>query len=224
MGGADSLSWDEGRGDIGRVPSTNGFHSDGNHAPPMDRDRSDEELMSQLAAGRPEALGPLHGRYASLVFGLAARSLDRATAEEITQEVFLTVWQKAATFDPARGTFRAWVVADHPHARAQRAASSRPEAPHDVGFPGHGGGKPARLRARPRRGGLARASPRRRAGGRGGPAAAPARGVEPGLPRRPDQRAGRRLPQIAAGHDQEPDPGRPQDACASSSPRWSRWA
>ena len=72
-------------------------------------DRNDEELMSELAAGRREALGPLHGRYASLVFGLAARSLDRATAEEITQEVFLTVWQKAATFDPARGTFRAWV-------------------------------------------------------------------------------------------------------------------
>ncbi len=72
-------------------------------------DRNDEELMSELAAGRREALGPLHGRYASLVFGLAARSLDQATAEEITQEVFLTVWQKAATFDPARGTFRAWV-------------------------------------------------------------------------------------------------------------------
>jgi RNA polymerase sigma-70 factor, ECF subfamily len=72
-------------------------------------DRNDDQLMGQLAAGRREALGPLHGRYASLVFGLAARTLDHATAEEITQEVFLTVWQKAATFDPARGTFRAWV-------------------------------------------------------------------------------------------------------------------
>jgi RNA polymerase sigma-70 factor, ECF subfamily len=72
-------------------------------------DRSDEELMCELAAGGRDALGPVHSRYASLVFGLAARSLDRATAEEITQEVFLTVWQKAATFDPARGTLRAWV-------------------------------------------------------------------------------------------------------------------
>ena len=72
-------------------------------------DRNDEDLMSELAAGRREALGPVHSRYASLVFALAARSLDRATAEEITQEVFLTVWQKAATFDPARGTFRSWV-------------------------------------------------------------------------------------------------------------------
>ena len=82
---------------------------DERHTPSTNGDRNDEELMSELAAGRREALGPLHGRYASLVFGLAARSLDRATAEEITQEVFLTVWQKAATFDPARGTFRAWV-------------------------------------------------------------------------------------------------------------------
>jgi RNA polymerase sigma-70 factor (ECF subfamily) len=71
------------------------------------RDRDDEELTSELATGRQEALGPIHSRYASLVFGLAARSLDRATAEAITQEVFLTVWQKAATFDPARGTLRA---------------------------------------------------------------------------------------------------------------------
>jgi RNA polymerase sigma-70 factor (ECF subfamily) len=65
--------------------------------------------MSQLAAGRPEALGPLHGRYAARVFGLAARSLDRAAAEEISQEVFLAVWRHAASFDPARGPFRAWL-------------------------------------------------------------------------------------------------------------------
>src|SRR5262249_33983697 len=82
---------------VANRPSTNGHYSD-------------EELMSELAAGRPEALGPLHGRYAALVWGLAARSLDRAAAEEISQEVFLAVWRHAATFDPARGSFRAWVM------------------------------------------------------------------------------------------------------------------
>jgi RNA polymerase sigma-70 factor (ECF subfamily) len=71
---------------------------------------SDEELMSQLAAGRQEALGPLHGRYASLVYNVAAQSIDRAAAEEIVQEVFVAVWRRADTFDPARGTFRAWVL------------------------------------------------------------------------------------------------------------------
>jgi RNA polymerase sigma-70 factor (ECF subfamily) len=71
---------------------------------------SDEELISQLASGRREALGPLHGRYASLVFNLAAQTIGRTTAEEIVQDVFVAVWRKAGTFDPARGTFRAWVL------------------------------------------------------------------------------------------------------------------
>jgi RNA polymerase sigma-70 factor, ECF subfamily len=45
-----------------------------------------------------------------LIFGVAARSLDRAAAEEISQEVFLAVWRHAASFNPTRGTFRAWVL------------------------------------------------------------------------------------------------------------------
>jgi RNA polymerase sigma-70 factor (ECF subfamily) len=75
-----------------------------------DREPSDEELMRQLAAGEPEALTPLHLRYAALIFSLAARSLDAASAEEIVQDVFVTIWQKAATFDPARGAFRSWAL------------------------------------------------------------------------------------------------------------------
>src|SRR5947209_646393 len=73
-------------------------------------DLSDEELMAHLAAGRQEALAPLHSRYASLIFNLAAQTLDRAAAEEIAQDVFLVVWRKANTFDPARGAFRPWVL------------------------------------------------------------------------------------------------------------------
>src|SRR3954465_8115224 len=71
---------------------------------------SDEELMSQLAAGRQDALGPLHGRYASLVYNVAAQTIGGAPAEEIVQDVFVAVWRKAGTFDPARGNFRAWVL------------------------------------------------------------------------------------------------------------------
>jgi RNA polymerase sigma-70 factor (ECF subfamily) len=71
---------------------------------------SDEELIARVADGSQDALGPLYGRYARLVFHLAARSLERATAEEITQEVFLVVWRRAGLFDPSRGTFRSWVL------------------------------------------------------------------------------------------------------------------
>lgn len=75
-----------------------------------DETSTDAELMQQLAAGIPAALDLLHRRYAAVVYGLAARSLDRATAEEIVQDVFLLVWQKAAVFDPGRGQFRPWVL------------------------------------------------------------------------------------------------------------------
>jgi RNA polymerase sigma-70 factor, ECF subfamily len=71
---------------------------------------SDEELMRDLAAGNRDALEPLHRRYAPLILSLASRSLERAAAQEIVQEVFLTIWREAATFDPERGGFRPWVM------------------------------------------------------------------------------------------------------------------
>jgi hypothetical protein len=47
--------------------------------PPSGVRRSDEELVGHLAAGQQDALGPLHGRYAPLLFNLAAQTLDRST-------------------------------------------------------------------------------------------------------------------------------------------------
>jgi RNA polymerase sigma-70 factor (ECF subfamily) len=70
---------------------------------------ADEELMCELSSGRQEALETLHHRYAPRIFGLAAQTLDRATAEEIVQEIFIAVWRGAGTFDPAWGRFRPWV-------------------------------------------------------------------------------------------------------------------
>jgi RNA polymerase sigma-70 factor, ECF subfamily len=90
--------------------SMNGNHSDAVNPPPLIEYHSDEELMRRLADGRPEALGPLHARYAALIYRVAARSLDNPAADEISQEVFLAVWRHAASFDPTRGTFRAWVL------------------------------------------------------------------------------------------------------------------
>jgi len=71
---------------------------------------SDEELMQALAGGHEEALRPLYARYAPLVFGLAAHTLERATAEEIVQDVFLSVWRNADRYDAARGPLRPWLL------------------------------------------------------------------------------------------------------------------
>ena len=101
---------------------------------PLDgRDVADEDLMQQLAAGRQEALGPLYSRYAARIFSLAVQSLDRATAEEIVQEVFLAVWRKAATFAAERGTFRAWLfqIAHYRILNELRRRSRRPQLEED---------------------------------------------------------------------------------------------
>jgi RNA polymerase sigma-70 factor, ECF subfamily len=72
--------------------------------------RTDEELMLDLAGGQQDALGPLYSRYAGLIFHLAAHSLDRPVAEELVQEVFLTIWRSAGAFDPEQGAFRPWLL------------------------------------------------------------------------------------------------------------------
>lgn len=73
-------------------------------------DLSDEEFMRRLAAGDTDALAPLHGRYAALVFNIVAQTLDRSAAEEIVQDVFVAVWTKASTYDSARGPVRPWLL------------------------------------------------------------------------------------------------------------------
>lgn len=71
---------------------------------------SDEELMRQVAGGSAESLALLHHRFARLIFRLAVHSLDRAAADDLVQDVFLSVWRNAGRFDPERGTVRAWVL------------------------------------------------------------------------------------------------------------------
>jgi len=70
----------------------------------------DEALVAKLGRGDEDALRALHHRYAALVFTVAARFVDPATAEEVVQDVFITLWKKHETFDPARGSFRSWIV------------------------------------------------------------------------------------------------------------------
>ncbi len=70
----------------------------------------DEELVRRLAEGRRDALNMLHERYLSSLTHLAARQLGRATAQDVVQDVFVSVWVHAHSFDPRRGSFRAWVV------------------------------------------------------------------------------------------------------------------
>jgi RNA polymerase sigma factor (sigma-70 family) len=71
---------------------------------------TDEALVARLDQGDEDALRTLHRRYAALVFAVAARFVDAATAEEVVQDVFVTLWKKHETFDSKRGAFRSWII------------------------------------------------------------------------------------------------------------------
>jgi RNA polymerase sigma-70 factor (ECF subfamily) len=75
---------------------------------PLEPD-ADVELVARVGQGDERALRALHRRYASLVFTVAARVVDAAAAEEIVQDVFMTLWRKHETFDPTRGTLKGWL-------------------------------------------------------------------------------------------------------------------
>lgn len=72
---------------------------------------TDEKLLSLIALHREEALAELYNRYNRLVFSLALGVVnDRATAEEITLDVFMRLWQKAATYRADQAKVSTWLT------------------------------------------------------------------------------------------------------------------
>ena len=70
-----------------------------------------DTLLSRVATGDQGAFASLYDLLSARVLGLVVRVLvDRSQAEEVTQEVFLEVWQSAPRYDAARGTAVTWVL------------------------------------------------------------------------------------------------------------------
>lgn len=74
-------------------------------------DLSIEHLLRDVAAGNRTAFAEIYDRVSPRVLGLVTRLLrDRAQSEEVTQEVFLEIWQQAGRFDQNRGSGMAWML------------------------------------------------------------------------------------------------------------------
>src|SRR5437762_10142975 len=80
----------------------------------MTGDRSgpgdDAALVRSVAAGSQDALAALYDRHADAIYATASRlTSDRHIAEEVVQETFLALWNRAELFNPAAGSLAAWL-------------------------------------------------------------------------------------------------------------------
>jgi RNA polymerase sigma-70 factor (ECF subfamily) len=89
------------------IVATDGGESESHTLDPV----SHEELLSRIASGDQGAFAQFYDRLAPRVLGLIVRLLrDHAQSEEVTQEVFLEVWQTATRYDANRGGAVTWLL------------------------------------------------------------------------------------------------------------------
>jgi len=70
-----------------------------------------DALLARVARGDSRAFESLYDELSPAVFGLSRRVVrDPARAEDVTQEVFLEVWRKAARYDSGLGSAKTWVM------------------------------------------------------------------------------------------------------------------
>src|SRR3954447_16349095 len=92
-----------------------------------------DALLRRVARGDDAAFGQLYDLLAAATYGLALSVLrDPSQAREVTQEVFLQVWQNASRFDPTLGSAKAWVVTMAQRRAVERVRSAQASVDRDV--------------------------------------------------------------------------------------------
>lgn len=94
---------------------------------------ADAVAVARVADGDTDALRELYDRYGRIVYGMTYRlTRDAQLAEEATQDTFVAVWRRAASFDPERAKLSTWlfVIARNRAIELVRARSRAPE-PHE---------------------------------------------------------------------------------------------
>ena len=123
--------------------------------PPDERQLADARLMGRVAQGDKTAFGELYDRFSRPLYATALRVVsDAAEAQDLVHDVFVTLWEKAATFESTRGTAFAWAVTlvrnraiDRVRMRRRRADLLAASAPADLGYEEHAPGSSADDRA-----------------------------------------------------------------------------
>lgn len=93
-------------------------------------DKSDVTLIRLIAESQEEALSELYDRYNRLVYSLAIYILgDPLIAEEVTQDVFVRIWENASSYQMERAQVSTWLtsIARHRAIDMLRRRGVRPE-------------------------------------------------------------------------------------------------
>ena len=70
-----------------------------------------DQLLARVAQGDQAAFAALYDQIAPRVLGLVRRLLrDHAQSEEVTQEIFLEIWQTATRYDSNKGGASTWIM------------------------------------------------------------------------------------------------------------------
>lgn len=98
---------------------------------PAPRDHA-AELLALVASRDQDAFARLYDMLSDRVFGLILRVLvNRAQSEEVLQEVFLEIWQSAASFAPNKGQGRTWIMTIAHRRAVDRVRSAQAGADRD---------------------------------------------------------------------------------------------
>ena len=116
--------------------------------PPDERTAADARLLRRIARRDQAALAELYDRFSRPLYATALRVVqDPAEAQDIVHDVFVTLWEKASTFESTRGSAFTWTVTlvrnraiDRVRMRRRRAELLSASAPADLGYDEHSSG------------------------------------------------------------------------------------
>jgi RNA polymerase sigma factor (sigma-70 family) len=102
---------DEARSSAPRPDRSQGTPGPAAPVPNLSDGPSDAELVQRIGKADGAALSQLYQRFGRPCYSLARRiCADEGLAEDVVQEVFLTLWRDPSRFDPSRGSFATWLL------------------------------------------------------------------------------------------------------------------